>query len=243
MGARHRAKTVSGHVERDHRRLAAILRDGARGCRFAAQGEVERGHAFRQVIAEAADVADRECFDRGVHGEVGMVDAVDPARGHDRARPGAIERDRQFRLPPEQRKQRHDQPGAMRGQHRQHEFDGIGQLDCDHGIGRQTGFDEMRRQRRDRPIGLREGQAFGRLARDARLVERIEQRQRIRLPRQDPAKQSVKRRRYVGLDHWITWVIRVDGSVATRSPEDTPSRRWLSAVLSDSSARSIVPER
>ena len=35
---------------------------------------------------------------------------------------------------------------------------------------------------------------FGRLAGDARLVERIEQRQCIRLPGQDPSKQSVERR-------------------------------------------------
>ena len=133
-----------------------------------------------------------------------MTDAVDPARGHDRPRPGAIERDRQFGLPPEQGKQRHDQPGAMRRQDRQHEFDGVRQLNRDDGIGRQSGLDEMRRQRRDGPVGLRECQAFGWLTRDARLVERIEQRQCIRLPRQNPSEQSVERRRYVGLDHGIT---------------------------------------
>ena len=88
---------------------------------------------------------------------------------------------RQFRLPPQQRKQRHDQAGAMRRKHRQHEFDGVRQLNRDDGIVRQSGFDEMRRQRRDRPVGLREGQASGRLAGDALLVERIEQRQCIRL--------------------------------------------------------------
>ena len=70
------------------------------------------------------------------------------------------------------------------------------------------GFDEMRRQRRDRPIGLREGQALRRLAGDARLVEGIEQRRRVRLARQDPSKQSVERRRCVGLDHGITSVGR-----------------------------------
>ena len=133
-----------------------------------------------------------------------MSDAVDLARGHDRPRPGAIERDRQFGLPPEQRKQGNDQPGAVRRKDRQHEFDGVGQLNRDNGIGRQSGFDEMPRQRGDGPVGLREGQAFWRLARDARLVERIEQRQRIRLPCQYPSKQSVERRRYVGLDHGIT---------------------------------------
>ena len=119
---------------------------------------------------------------------------------------GAVERDRQFRLPPEQRQQRDDQAGAMGGQHRQHELDGVGQLNRDHGIGRQAGFDEMRRQRRDGAVGLREGQALWRLAGDARLVEGIEQRQRVRLPRQDPAKQSVERRRCVGLDHGVNFV-------------------------------------
>ena len=70
---------------------------------------VERGHAFGQVAAEAADMTNRKGLDRRVHGEVGVIDAVDLARGHDRPRAGAIERHRQFRLPPEQRHQRDDQ--------------------------------------------------------------------------------------------------------------------------------------
>ena len=110
----------------------------------------------------------------------------------DRARAGAIERDRQFRLPPQLRKQRDNQTGAMRGKHRQHELDGVGQLHRDDRIGRQAGFDEMRRQRRDRPVGLRKGQAPRRLSGDALLVERIEQRRRIRLPGQD-AVETVRR--------------------------------------------------
>jgi hypothetical protein len=52
-------------------------------------------------------------------------------------------------------------------------------------------------------IGLRECHSPRHLAGDAGLVERIEQRQRVRLTRQNPLKQSVKRRRYVGLDHGI----------------------------------------
>ncbi len=131
-------------------------------------------------------------------------------------------------------------PGAMRCQHRQHEFDGVGQLNRDNGVVRQPGFDEMRRQRRDRSIGFGEGQAFWRLAGDALLVERIEQRQRVRLSRQDPSKQSVERRRCVGLNHGIT---SVGPAFATRFPGDTRSRRWPQAVLSDSSARSIALPR
>ena len=194
MRARHRTKAVAGNVERDDRRLAAVLHHGARGGGVDRQGQIERSHAFRQVAAEPADMADRKGFGGGIHGEIGMHDAVDPAHAHDRPRSGAIERDRQFRLPPQQREQRHHQPGAVRGQHRQHELDGIGQLHRDHGIGRQPGFDEMRRQRRDRPVGFREGQFPRRLAGDALLVDGIEQRRCIRLAGQDPLEQSVERR-------------------------------------------------
>ena len=56
------------------------------------------------------------------------------------------------------------------------------------------GFDEMRCQRRNRPVGLGEGQTLRRLPGQARFVRRIEQGQRVRLPCQDPSKQSVERR-------------------------------------------------
>src|ERR1700716_948347 len=99
----------------------------------------------------------------------------------------------------------------------------------------------MSRERGDCAISLRECQALWRLTGDALLVERIEQRQRIRLPCQDPSKQSVERWRGVGLDHGVTLV--VDPAFATKFPGDTPSRRWLPAVLSDSSVRSIARRR
>ena len=139
-------------------------------------------------------MADRKGFGRGVHGEAGMDHAIDPARGDDRPRPGAIERDRQFRLSPQQRKQRDNQPGAVRCEYRQHELGGVRQLNRDDRVGRQPRIDEMSRQRRDRPIGFREGQTLWGSARDALLVGRVEQRQRIRLSRQDSSKQSVERR-------------------------------------------------
>src|ERR1700676_3477466 len=249
MGPRHRAKTLGGHVERDERSLATVLCDGSRGCRPAGHGKIERGHPIRQIVAEAADVAYRERFGRGVHGEVGMADAVDLACGHDRPRAWAIERPRQFRLPPELRKQGDNQPGPIRCKHRQHELDGIRQLDSDHGIDRQAGFNEVSRQRRDGSIGLHESKPSWRRARDALLVEGIEQRQCVRLPRQDPAKQSIKRWRYVGLDHGISWAFELSlfwiiwvgvQTFATMSPEGIRSKRWPWDILSDSSGRSIA---
>src|ERR1700730_1270250 len=175
-----------------------------------------------------------------------MNNAVDPAHGHDRPGTGSIERHRQFRLPPEQRKQGDDQPGTVRGEHRQHELDGVRQLNRDDGIGRQPRLDEMSRQRGDCAVGLRKRQAFWRLAGDALLVVRIEQRQRIRLPCKDASKQSVERWRWTGLNPGITslagsWV--EEPAFATRFPGDTPSARWLPVVLSDSSARSIARRR
>src|SRR2546423_14845590 len=99
----------------------------------------------------------------------------------------------------------------------------------------------MRRQRRDRAIGLRKCQALRRLAGDALLVEGIEQRQAIRLPREDPLKQDIECRRGVGMGHGIISVLHP--AFATRFPAKIRSTRWLSDVLSDSTARSIAPAR
>src|SRR5437762_1956757 len=62
MGARNRPEAVRGDVEGNQRRLATVLDHGARGQRFPKNRVVERGHAFGQVAAEAADMADRERF-------------------------------------------------------------------------------------------------------------------------------------------------------------------------------------
>jgi len=82
----------------------------------------------------------------------------------------------------------------VRCEHREHELDGVRQLNRDDRVGRQPRVDEMSRQRRDRPIGFREGQALWGIAGNALLVGRVEQRHRIRLARQDPSKQSIERR-------------------------------------------------
>jgi hypothetical protein len=92
----------------------------------------------------------------------------------------------------------------MRGEHRQHELDGVRQLNRNHGIGGQPGFDEMRRQRRDGTVRLREGQPLGWSAGNAGGIERIEQGQRLWLTCYVPSKQSLKRRRWRGLNHELT---------------------------------------
>src|SRR4051794_5436912 len=99
----------------------------------------------------------------------------------------------------------------------------------------------MRRERRDRAIGLREGQPRRRLAGDALLVEGIKQRKAIRLSREVALKQHVERRRGVGVGHGIISVAR--RAFATRFPAGIRSTPWLPAVLSDSIARSIAPAR
>ena len=194
-------------------------------------------------LAEAADMADRERFGGGVHGEIGKGNAVDLARGHDRPRCGAVERHGQFRLPPQQRQRRDHQPGAIGGQHGEREFDRVRQLNRDHGIRRQSGLDEMRGDRRDRAVGLRVGQALARLAGDALLVEGIDQRQCIGLARQYPFEQAIKRWRSGRLGQGFNFGCITSVAVrpsATRFPAGSPTTRWSLAVLSDSSARSIA---
>ena len=125
-------------------------------------------------------------FGGGVHGEIGIDDAVDPARWS-RSPRAAVRLSATVNSACRQSSgsTATTRPARMAAKHGEREFDGVGQLNRDHGIGRQAGFDEMRRQRRDRAVGLREGQALRRLAGDALLVEGIDQRQRIRLSRQD----------------------------------------------------------
>ena len=250
MGAGHRPETVRRQVEGNQRRLAAVLDHGARGGGFPQNRMVERRHAFRQIGAEAADMADRKRFGGGVHGQISIDDAVNLGRRYDRPRRGTVERHGQFRLPPQQRKHGDHQSSAIGGQNREREFDGVRQLDGDDGIRRQSGFDEMRSQRGDDAVGLRVSEALRRLARDAQLVGGIDQRQRIRLPGQRPLEQRVERGRGGGLAHGVTakaelvfviWVARP--VCATTFPANSRLTRWSKAVLSDSIARSIAPRR
>ena len=123
-----------------------------------------------------------------------MQHAVDLAGGDDGARAGSVERGHQLRLPPKLREHGDDEAGAMRGKHRQHELDGVRQLHRNHRMARQAGLGEMRRECRDRAVGLGLGQLSWRLARDALLVGRIDQRKRIGSARQDALEQDVEGR-------------------------------------------------
>jgi hypothetical protein len=62
----------------------------------------------------------------------------------------------------------------------------------------------VRGQRRDHAVGLREGQTLRRLAGNALLVEGVDQRQRIRLPRQVPFEKRIEGWRSGGLGHGVT---------------------------------------
>ena len=182
----------------------ALNRTAARG--IVTSGRID-GVVYSDIAmnaaAEAADMADRERFGCGVHREIRIDDAVDLARRHDRPRRGAVERHGQFRLPPEQPQHRDHEASAEGGEHREREFDRVRQLNRDHGIRRQSGFDEVRGQRRDHAVGLRVGKTFRRLSRHTLLVGRIDQRQRIRLPRQDAFEQRIERWRSSGLGHGV----------------------------------------
>jgi len=139
-------------------------------------------------------MADRKHLGRRIHGDIGVNDAIDPVAGDDGARAGAIERRDEVGLSPQLRNERDHETGAMRGQNRECELDGICQLNRDHGMRREAGLDEMRRQGGDCLVGLRIGQPFRRLTGDLELVERVDQGHRIRVACQDPLEQSLKRR-------------------------------------------------
>ncbi len=193
LRARDRTRTVRRDVERNRRHAPCVLGRKIRQRRWLDSRDVQRRHALGKIAAETEDVADRKRLDRRVHRQVGVVDAVDRPHGHDGARARAVEGGRQFGLSPELRQQCHDQARAQRSEHRQHELDGIRQLDGDDGCGRKPGIDELGGQRGDRKIRFRVGQPDRRLAGDPPLVRRVDQGGDARLTGNDPAKNIVER--------------------------------------------------
>ncbi len=192
---RHGAQAVRRDVEGDDVGPARIAIEDIAMRVVSESDVVERRHSLRHVAAEHADMADRERFGCRVHRDLGVVDAVDPGRADDAARADAVQRVGQFRLAPELRQQRHDQPGAHRRQHRQRRLDRVRQLDCDDRSRRQRGIKEMRSEVGDGAIGLRVGQPARRLAGHALLVDRVGERVGVRFAGDAAAEQIVERRR------------------------------------------------
>ena len=85
MRTRHRAHAVFADIEGDDGGAARILRGGRLDDAAVGDDLVERDHAVRQIAAESADIADREGLGGGVHGQIGVVDAVDHLGRDDRA--------------------------------------------------------------------------------------------------------------------------------------------------------------
>ena len=196
--ARDCAKTLGRDVERNDGRLACIQHNWREPAIHAARDDIQRDHAFGQIATEAEHLPDREGFDRRIEGQFAMIDDLDAADTGKCACTNAIERNREFRLPPELRHQRDHESGAKRGHCGQHELDGVGHLHGNDRARRQAGFDKAGGNGGYRLIGLREGQLCRRIAGHAQLVGRIDQRDRIGLAQHGAAKQVVERQRRAG---------------------------------------------
>ena len=127
---------------------------------------IERCHSFGQVDAKSENMTDREHLCRGVHGQFGMIDDLDPARSDNRAGADAVERIRQFGMAPKLRKQGNDQAGAPGPEQGEGIFDRVRQLDRNDRTGRQASRLELCGERGHRAVGLRIGEAKGRLSGD-----------------------------------------------------------------------------
>ena len=207
---------------------------------------VERGNAFRDVVAEHADMADRERFRGGIQRDFCVIDAVDPHHADKTARADAVERIGQLRLTPQLRQQRRHKARAHGRKNRQRRLDRVRQLDRDDRAHRQSRLDEMRGEVRHRTIRLRVGQAPWLLPGYALLVERIGEGVGVRLAGDAAAEQIVERRRahhgFVrAIQHMTIPVLHL--APATRFLEDCRSAPIVSADRHASSGRATGSAR
>ena len=118
MAARDRDDAVRRDVEGEQRDVIGgrALALDLRRLLIVFEDVVERHHAVRQVLAEAAQEADGERLGRDVHCKVAMHDVADPLAADQRARRHAAERRRRIGMAPEQGERCGDQSGAHHGE-------------------------------------------------------------------------------------------------------------------------------
>ena len=166
----------------------------SRGCK----NILDRHHAVGQLLAEAAQEADRERLGRDVHCEVAMIDVADALAADQRARRDAAQRRRGVGMAPQQRQGRGDQAGAHHREQRDHAFHRVGKLDATTASVGRPKSRKPRRERRDGTVGLRVSEAAHRPVGEGRAVGRIDQRERIGPARQRAAEQVVECRLHGG---------------------------------------------
>ena len=176
---------VGGGIARPRRWLVEIHRRGVGTV-------VERHHAVGQVVAEAADVADRKQLGRHLHGDLGLRIGPGTRGRDDRLGADASTARRPSPACARAEARRRDHAGAQHAEQRDDAVDGIGELDRHHGVGLQPERAQLGRQRRDGAVGLRIAETARGTPGQPLAVGRIGERQRVGMTYAGTAEQIVE---------------------------------------------------
>ena len=182
--ARDRHNAAFADVESDRRDVGGGIAPAVVSLRwlsnFRRQQVGERHHAVRQLLAEAAYVANGKHVGSDVHGALSVVERADVIAGDDCLSADTGERDRRVVATVEQRQRGHDHLRPQHAERRQKILDDIGQLNADDRVGRQSHIAQPRRNGTHNAIGFGVGEVTWVSAGKACAVERVDQRQRVR---------------------------------------------------------------
>ncbi len=201
VAARDRDRAIGADIPGDDgemrgrsRRIRTVLGRGQRIGRFEREQVVERHHAVGHVPSEAADEADMEGLDRGLHGVIELIVRADAPAHDQRTGTGATERVGDIGPPPQQRQRHRDHSGAQHRQERQHALDAVAELQADDRVRAHADPAQPAGDRRNHAIGLCIGEGAGREVGETLAVGWVDQRDRIRPPFDGATKQVVEGR-------------------------------------------------
>jgi hypothetical protein len=201
MTARDRHAAAFADIEGDRRDMGggiapAMVGPGWRRLRnFRGQQVGERHYAVRKIFAEAAHITDGEDIGGDVHGALGVVEAADAVAGDDCLGADAGKRGRRIGAAIEQRQGGDDHPRPQHGKRRQKVLDGIGQLNADDRICRQSHVAQPRGNGGHNAIGFGVGEAMRVSAGKTCAVTWIDERKSVRPALRVAAENIVERER------------------------------------------------
>ena len=153
-----------------------------------------RRDAVRQIVPEAADVADRKDLGRDLHRRRTGIEVTDPRRGDDGSRAERTKRVGSVHASPQQRQRSRDHAGAQDPENCQYALDRVGKLNADDGVGLQAELTQLGRDRGNGAVGFRISETARRAIGEALAVGWIGERDSVGPSRGGAAERVVEGR-------------------------------------------------
>ncbi len=185
VAARDRHNTAFADIEGDGRDMGGRVAPNlllARRRRieiFRREQIGERHHAIREILSEAAHVADGKHVGRHRHGGLSLVERADAIAGDQHLRPDARERRDRIGTAVKQRQRRDDHSRPQHRKRRQKTCGDIGQLNADDRVGGQPHVAQARGNGRHDAVGFRVGEPIWAAIGESGAIGRIGERESV----------------------------------------------------------------